>query len=387
MKIHVAIVSEQVLPTIIPALMDRPDKVYLACSKDMAELGVGDRLSRALLREDIGSEILLDVPDAGLAAIRRYADVLADSIRELHPEAKVVLNATGGTKPMSFGFIEAFRAISASAIYTDTRHRCIEHLFDENGGTSDPIPMMDVLDVPAYLEAQGFRLKSIRSDNPFWRQQASERNLLCSYLAKNAAVIQGLIGELNYLADRALDGQNSLIQPVQSFASVPRGNKAEALGKIAAANLLRWQDGSQEIEFVDLESLRFLHGGWLEEYVWRTLRDAGSYDCRMGVDVKWEDGEKNPNEFDVIAAHCNQLLFVECKTVTHREEKDTNTAYKVESLGKKARGVFGESWVVCARTPTVVMRDRAEQANIRIFGPEDLLDLGSLATKWMEGKP
>ena len=51
MKIHVAIVSDQILANLIPALMDRPDKVILVASSDMTERKLDRRLARLLERD------------------------------------------------------------------------------------------------------------------------------------------------------------------------------------------------------------------------------------------------------------------------------------------------------------------------------------------------
>ena len=47
----------------------------------------------------------------------------------------------------------------------------------------------------------------------------------------------------------------------------------------------------------------------------------------------------------------NQLLVIECKTLRFREgENDNEIAYRIDSLGKAARGLFGETWLLSART-------------------------------------
>jgi Card1-like, endonuclease domain len=99
-----------------------------------------------------------------------------------------------------------------------------------------------------------------------------------------------------------------------------------------------------------------------------------------------ETGTNTGNEFDVLATERNQLLFVECKTLRHREENDNMLAYKVDSLGQDARGLFGATWLVTAREPSSVLHERARQARIRIFGPSDLRHLREHVLAWLEGK-
>lgn len=78
MLIHVAIVSDQLLPTVIPCLIHRPDRVVLAASQPMTEKA--KRLRRVLQQHGISVEIRGQAPDAGLDGIRAYATKLADEL-------------------------------------------------------------------------------------------------------------------------------------------------------------------------------------------------------------------------------------------------------------------------------------------------------------------
>lgn len=154
MLIHIAIVSDQLLASLIPALMERPDKVYLVASAAMSAKGMDQRLKTQLGRQDIETEIRDQAPDTGLEAIREYAVEMLGDIRAAHPAADLVLNATGGTKLMALGFFEMLRGDASRVIYTDTAHQRIEVLHDRDQGRPPPIPMRDVLDVRTYLSAQ-----------------------------------------------------------------------------------------------------------------------------------------------------------------------------------------------------------------------------------------
>ena len=192
MKIHVAIVSDQTLPNLIPILMMRPDKVYLACSHTMKSRGLDRQIGRLLEQEAIGVETKSGAPNAGLKSIHDYARSLAAQIQQAHPTAEIILNATGGTKLMSLGFVEVFREIAREIIYTDTSHRRIEIFPDGSGAAVPPVEMLNVLDVPCYLAAQGFRYLGARSDDASWQGQAASREAVCRYLGKqaNATLIQ-----------------------------------------------------------------------------------------------------------------------------------------------------------------------------------------------------
>jgi hypothetical protein len=145
--------------------------------------------------------------------------------------------------------------------------------------------------------------------------------------------------------------------------------------------------GSRGVRFPDLESARFLGGGWLEEYAFVVARGAGLFDVRMGVSGVWEGAESARNEFDVLACHRNRLLVIECKTLRFKgQENDNDLAYKVKSLGEDARGLLGDTWVLAAQEPTPVLRDRARQAEFQLIGPKFLGSLKGWLNLWKQGR-
>lgn len=384
MNIHVCLVSDQILANLIPALMERPDKVVLACSADMARKKLDRRLKKLLESEGIAVEIHPDAPDAGLALIQKFARELAGKLEAAHPDAHLVLNTTGGTKLMALGFVEVFRGIAQRILYTDTAHRCIETLPDSQGYA--PTPMTNVLDVAQYLAAQGIRSGRATSDDPDWRARAAQRKPAAKYLARHAEKLDAFFGNLNRLADLAFNQTDRLCEPRQSFDTIPRGPWADALRQLASAGLLGWSEGSAEIIFIDEERTRFLRGGWLEEFAWHTLCDEGVFDARLGMEVSADGTSNTKNEFDVLATHLNQLLFIECKTLRFKpNENDNELAYKLDSLGKATRGLFGKTWLLTARAPTDTLRERLDNASIRLIGPAELPKLRDAVRAWMRG--
>ncbi len=389
MNIHVCIVSDQILPNLIPVLMERPDKVWLASSREMSARKLDQRLKKQLERESIAVEVLGDAPDAGMGAIREYALILATAIEAAHPGVEITLNATGGNKLMAMGFVEVFRGIARSVIYTDTFHRCIERLPSADGTVRPPAPMTEVLDVPRYLSAQGLAAGRIASDEGGWAQSVADRKGAAKYLGREAHRLGPFIGNVNRLASQALvrdreSQKENLAAPRQELNTVPVGVWATAMAELAEAKVLGWERGSREIIFIDIPRTQFLRGGWLEEYAFHTVRDEAPHDVRMGVTVAMEGAGSSANEFDVLATHGNQLLFIECKTLRFNpDENDNELAYKLDSLGRQARGLFGETWLLSARDPTPALLERARANRFRIIGPAELRNLRDLVRRWM----
>lgn len=389
MLIHVALISDQTIPNLIPALMERPDRVYLVATDAMQRKGMQRRLEDILDKRGIRTETVTGAPDAHLATILEFAGRVVTRIQQSDPTAQIVLNATGGKKLMALGFVEVFRHHTARIVYTDTEHRRIECL-PATGETlaEDPVPMRDVLDVETYLAAQGFGIERARSDDAEWRAAANTRRPACEFLAAKVRdrSAQNLIGALNALAHQSLDRDRNLIKPEQTLDDDPHAPWPEILDRLQEFGLLRSQGRS--IEFANEASARFLNGDWLEEYAWHMVGDAKPFDARVGVKGQWNDARSARNEFDVLATHVNELLFIECKTLRHgREEaKDADLLYKADSLGQDVRGLFGTTWLITARAPESEMRGRAHQQGVTLLGPADIAGLGGRIRNWMAGE-
>jgi hypothetical protein len=384
MSIHVAIVSDQTLANLIPAFMLRPQKVYLVTSREMAGKGLDRRIQDRLRDRGIESEVVADAPDTGLVALSAYANRVAGGIRVRHPGLAIALNATGGTKPMMLAFVDAFRSVGAQVLYTDTRHRLIEFLPEAGHKEGVTVPMVSVLDVPAYLAAQGFVFESAVSDDERWLQRAEARADAADFLAREAVILADFIGAMSFLASEARDNDGQLRQPRQCHKRKPAGHWGHAMDVLAKAGLVAW-DGSAEFEFSSAEAAAFIGGIWLEEYAWRTIRECKPHDVRISVRGNWDRGARAANEFDVLATYLNQILFVECKTLRLGRDgaKDSDILYKVDSLGQDVRGLFGSTWLISGREPTPAVLDRANAQGVTIIGPGKLPNLAVAVRRWM----
>ena len=199
MRIQVCLVSDQILANLIPALMERPEKVVIVASSQMKKRGQDQRLLNALSEHGIQAEVVDDAPDVSLGSIRRYADALGSAFAESLPEANVTLNATGGTKLMMLGFVEAFRQRGVRTIYADTAHRRIEEI----GGYE--MPMENVLDVPSYLAAQGIRFDHADSDDDARRTIIERRATLTRFIGEHITGLQAGIKILNGILGKAIE--------------------------------------------------------------------------------------------------------------------------------------------------------------------------------------
>jgi hypothetical protein len=335
------------------------------------------------------AELRKGLPSSGMAALRDYATEVAIGLED--GDGPVVLNATGGNKLMALAFVEVFRDLldSVEVIYTDTEHGRIESLTDRDCPTRG---MRDVLDIPTYLGAYGMTFRTAQSDDEGWRANVGERKPLTKWLAGQSRALESFFGAMNGLAGAALKAleEGGGFAARQCFRQPPAGEWREAMARIAEETngLLDW-DGGIEVIFRSSEAARYLGGGWLEEYAWHVVHDAGPHDVRANVVGTWVGGSRQApgrNEFDLLAVHHNRMLVIECKTgVMEEGERDSAVLYKLESLGRNAGGLFGRMWLLSLRRLGDEARSRAHAQGVVLIEGEAMRNLREAVQRWMEG--
>ncbi len=386
--IYVSLVSHQLLPNLIPALMDRPSRSYLVSSDAMQQNGKAERLAELHRRADIPVEIRPGLPDSGLKRITEFALKLVIELTDKHPRETIVFNATGGNKLMSLGFVETLRdLISAEQlriVYTDTDHYCIETLLPPGEETR---AMDQVLRIPDYLAAYGATCRAAASDSDEWRERINARKSVTKFLANNAKTLGPMFGVMNAIVRDALDEKGKVLeQPQQRFDARSREWK-EARQKLEQAGVWARHEGDTVV-LHDVDAARFIGGGWLEEYVWHVAHDEHPVDVRSSVEITWDQpdrGNASRNEFDLVAVHSNRMMIVECKTgMFGRDEgTDSNISYKLDSLGRNAGGLFASLVLISARPMDERSRARFSTRGIEIVEPGQINTFRQIVRDWM----
>lgn len=385
MATQICIVSERLVANLIPALMLRPERVLLVSSTEMEGQGLTHRLGELLASEGLVVEVKTGLPSGGLSDIAAYASALRKDLEASGPEDALILNLTGGNKLMTIAFSQVLGPVVDRTIYVDTARGLLEELpgGDQAGGS---VALAGVIKVPLYLRAQGLRPRKVRSAEPGWEEGVRARRDLTRFLGRKAAQLSSFFGAINRLASVAQDGRGeALVAPRQQFTGVPRGLWAQALGRIRAAGMVHWADGSSELELLDLEGARYLNGGWLEEYAWLVAQELRPDDLALGVEGDWEGTERGSNELDLVVVHANRLLLIECKTLRlgRDDGSDRDLLYKLDSVGDHVRGLFGEVVLLSAQAPGPLIQDRAAHHRIQVVGPAHLANLQRAIRDWM----
>ena len=377
-----------------------------------------DRLARALQRYGYGEAQITPhsaPPECSMDfhAARQFARQLREKLLLAHPAKPLTLNATGGTKALSSAFFMEFQGLEI--LYTDTQGGgYIRHM--ENASQPPEALGSLITNMDDYLHCQGYRITRSASDDEVWKQTARERRPLSGTLVealsgRGQGPAGTLIGQLNRQAQQveelifkkhipgnaksaSVELKRTLLEKYVAATAMPAlGCPKEAtplLDRIFAAGLLVRNGEDQLPVFSGLDALRYLSGGWLEEWAWLAASDCGVDDCRCGVSIKTNDesaSDKDDNELDLVILHKNRLLIAECKTINWQgANAKQDILNKIDALGSHARGLFGRSLLMSARLLDTDARRRARAYNVTVLEAASLTGLKKQIRNWMDSK-
>jgi hypothetical protein len=396
-QLHLCILSGQSLPNLLPLCLYRPSRIVLAVSADMQQNVAPfiDTLLRLGLIERPQDVITLpQMPDSDFSQMLIWSRQQIDLVRQCLPDQQIVLNATGGTKLMSQALATACLEQKSAMLYCDTGHDRIEWL--------SPQPRLEdlpngLLDSAAILKANGIERDIALSDDIAWRAQVLDRRELTRWLAAEVASSLGsFIPALNHALHELTPEQ---LPQVATFRQ-PAKHSAwrEALRKLETAGLLQLAEpltpnAPPEVQIDSPQAMQYLRGGWLEEYLWLCMQDAGLADVHCSLQIHADLGsaeESRLNELDVVVGHRNRVLVVECKTADLLKAGGyyNQMLDKLDSLGKRTGGLLTQCWLVAARWPhhSEAQQNRlrllARNRNIVLVEPRHLADLPQRIQNW-----
>ncbi len=366
--IHINLVSDQLIPNLIPTLSDA------ACAGVILVLGDNSREQEAerlmQIYQRYGKPVLWQSKGESSTrfdALDLQAKQLIGYLTQRYADYKWVLNATGGTKPMSLAFTNVFNDSPQSlVIYTDTQNREIPVI---KQGINFSLPFRSVLNLDDYLLANHFELESaIDADSD---GDIRKRADLTRYLAHQFHnQCRGMLGGMLAMAVNAI--KDFPLNQHQRMYWAAEGANAKLCRRLCDEKLIEWQAGSTDICFLSEEAARYLGGGWLEEFTYLVASDCGADEVAMNVYGHWlkerhfHQKDDVSNEFDVLILHNNQLLTIECKAGQWNEKsKSQEIINKLDLLSHKLGGLFGRNLLVTAQQLSDAAQARAKQNRIR----------------------
>lgn len=366
-EVHICLVSDRPTPNLTPLLepKHRPNEVVLVVGpqteREAAWLqsaieSSGIRVSRFGVRCVYTIEHLRD----------RFMELLAEN-----EGTDLVLNATGGTKPMSIAAYEVFRGFERPIFYVDPDFDQLVWLWhpDKPG----PHQIADRIKLPLFMKAHGAVLET---EGPKSGVPASRRDA-CKALISRADRYGEAFAYVNYLAYRS---RQSLKSPK---IERPTRELAEVLEQFREMGALDVKGG--RLVFPSEEDRFFVNGGWLEAWIFSevySLRKDRPNVQDLGRGVQFAraiDGKPVRNEIDVAFLADNRIYLVEAKTKRFgrggrddRSGSGSGALYKLDTLRELFGGEQARAMLVSFQPISDAVRRRATDLGIKAIAGSEL---------------
>ncbi|SFD09795.1 protein of unknown function [Microbulbifer thermotolerans] len=373
-EVHFCLLSEQPSPNICPLLDSRlkPDEVVFVVSpqqrhriswlKDIlqptgiavSELAIEDAFDYAGIQEKLDSEI----------AQRREKG------------EKVLVNATGGTKPMS---IAAYMAGYQQEVPVFYVHNDRVHWLEQGGRDEKLFDIEDRLKLKQFFLAHGYDLTEAKSP----QVKPGHRELFLEWIGKGSYAES--IRTLNWLAHRAAQHPELIaeLNPAQQ-----NDQKLQAMfDKLGQEGLLLPE--RSRVRFSSEEARALCNGLWLEDHCLLEAKEVRKklprlQDLGRGLTlVSRREGVKN--ELDLALLYDNRLHIIECKTRHYNaEEEDAAEAlYKLATLVRQLGGIRARAMLVSHYLLNKADRRRAEVLDIQVVDGRNVRDFRSRLCQWL----
>ena len=324
-KILISLVSDQTIPNILL----------------IKELPVQDRylfLTTVVMEDDRKGKTLAIVQTTNLNVYTwEKQEIVEDDFKSvvvgldkfcLKNNDEIIVNITGGTKPMSLSTYEYFkdRGMNVRFLYKSaTRY---EFILLETGATEFQIQSQ--LSVADYLNAYGVRCSKTKAPLKDLEQAVRIFHFFCNGKLKIAEPLR-----IWYRGK----GVKNIMQAEALEPSINKKGESEnrnLSGLLSMLQLLSFQ--IEKVNVLSKYEVEYLTGGWFEELVYFLLKRLyPKADVQMGVLL--EKGiQSTNNDLDVVMCLKDKLSIIECKTSLLLNGKYTQlfneTVYKAAAINK-----------------------------------------------------
>lgn len=371
----IALVSDQRMQNVIPILQDGASygELVLVLSKERRSgkplpryLGSADDL-RAVLDRRLRVSLCDECVDP--YSIESGTTVVGSLVEGLGKD-DVVVNISGGTKPMAIGALRGAQTKGAVCLYTNTEDGEILWLFPDGSISSEPIRVVG-LDVPVYIRAYGEEVASshkvadLDADQRTWAEVLGDNHKL---------IYQKAVVPITSAIKKARK-EGSGFPVICQVRPARRGR--EIINRLAQEGLWEWNQSLDQVAITSKLAASFLHGAWVEVYVAMQMQHSGLFDdVRLNVELAGVDGE-----IDVAAVSNGKLVLIECKSNVQRTQQLAKLAFFRRRLG----GPYAQAYYARA-SEAYATQIRGQCQKIRlngVFFGAQLRDIGRAIGKNM----
>ncbi|MBN2007619.1 MAG: DUF1887 family protein [Anaerolineae bacterium] len=377
MSTMIALVSDQRMQNIIPLLQKGSayDELVLVMSK---ERQTGEPLPKyrkaakdltSVLHKHLTVRTSNDFVDPyGIESVRC---TISNLIRQCTNPSDVVVNISGGTKPMAIGAMRAAQTAGISCIYVDTEDNETLWLKPDDSTISEKTQIAN-LNVSLYIRAYGERV----TDSKTITNVEETQKIWATIIGDQHKVIYRKVIVPMMTAIKQSREQKAGFPIVCRV--IPTKNQIQIIEQLAQADLWIWNPISQHISITE-PSAKFLYGTWVEIYAALQLQKSRAFDD-IKLNIKLEGIE---GEIDIAAVSNGKLVLVECKSNVQQSQQLS----KLDSFRLRLGGSYAQAYYARAseaNAPAIRKQCQKYRLNGVFFGAE-LNGMGEKISARMQG--
>jgi hypothetical protein len=340
------LVSEQAMANVLPILQLQPRRVLLFTTDE--EKTTAHCIAGMIQKRNFECSIVPQLlPPYDALAVR---DILNTHVKACGKDEEPVLNVTGGTKVMALGAYETFRQAERTIIYNDMDHDQLIVLYPPDAKLRTEKASLTVKE---YLSAYGYSIDALKIHkfgNSYHRFVRILSGAVLDEFEVCCERVKRSFPEGSYLQHRPFS------RNFKSFRLMKDINKGVTLTHLPTNTV------------VSLKNDQFLSGVWLEYLTYLKVRNCGTDDCKMSVNIRRTDSD--PNEIDVLGVKKGRLILVSCKS-TKYNKKDI---FELEGLKNLAGGTFGKCYLVIGMFSPRGQIKRAQEMGITVVTTKELMN-------------
>ena len=330
----IALVSDQRMQNIIPIFQDGAnyEELILVISKERGTKKPHPRYQKVAgdLDSILSPRLKVTLSDDFVDPFNiEAAAVSINSILTKYDKNNVIVNISGGTKPMAIGALRATHNMGADCIYTNTEDGEILWLSPDGSIKKEPMQVAG-FDVSLYMRAYGEEItESNRVDDLNEVHREWSRIIGDNHTIIYTNIIMKITSAIK---DAQKKGKS---HPITCNVN-PTRKQREIIELLDQKGLWLWHHDLDEIIIMDKTSSDFLNGIWVEAYVgMRMLQSDYFNDVLLNVKLKGWEGE-----IDVAAVSNGKLVLIECKSNVQQSQQLS----KLESLCRRLGGPYAQAY-------------------------------------------
>lgn len=326
-RILVCIPSGQAIPNLVSIIHYKPEKIIFLKTTMAEKFGFDDKILDSLVDRGLTfpKESIFKVYVANENSILELQNALASTLSFFSTSDELIVNITGGTKPMSIATYNYFSTRVANIVYILNNDKTLNCKNDQE----ENIKLDPPLTCKQFLLAHGF-------DLTIKKQNAHASNSIIMNVIRWIAANFGNKDLINFEDAK----EKSIFRD--------RGGDLDKISwnsEVSKEIISRISDTQKEWPETKKLWGRVLTGEWLEIFIWDILVRNKDYlkihDIQLGP-VARQIGAKNDkkinqvvqNELDIAFMKGTKLNFIECKSgaQNHSSNSKQDVFYKIESI-------------------------------------------------------